>query len=122
EIGSRRNVASEPRAAIDLAGVSATDDNMRLPGKGQAGLRELGAFLRAQQMVGAIERTLQSAIRHASERRQFGRTLSQFQAIQHLLAEAEGHRAAATAAGEFAAYAFGDEGFDFAVAVAKARV
>jgi len=122
DLHSRRNVAGEPRAAIDLAGVTVPADRMRLSREGGAGLRDLGAFLRAQQMIGAIERTLQSAIRHASERRQFGRALSQFQAIQHLLAEAEGHRAAAAAAGQFAAYALGDEGFDFAVAVAKARV
>lgn len=117
-----RNLAGEPRMALSLDRLALPAEAVRRPASGQPSLRQLGAFLRAQQMVGGIERTLRSAVAHASDRKQFGRTLSQFQAIQHLLAEAEGHQAAARAAGDFAASAFATETFDFAVAVAKARI
>jgi len=44
------------------------------------------AAITAAKMVGAMRRLLVMSIRYANERRQFGRTLSQFQAIQQQLA------------------------------------
>ncbi|MBV9758703.1 MAG: acyl-CoA dehydrogenase, partial [Alphaproteobacteria bacterium] len=64
---------------------------------------------------------LDYALDYANQRKQFGRPIGKFQAVQHMLAEGAGHYAAAAAAAEMAAEAFGTPGFDFAVAVAKAR-
>jgi acyl-CoA dehydrogenase len=86
------------------------------------GLLVFGAVLRAQQMVGAMERCLEHALKHANERKQFGRALAKFQAIQHMLAEAAGHFAAASAAADGAAEAWGQPEFRLATAIAKARV
>jgi len=57
------------------------------------------------------------SMRYASEREQFGRPLTKFQAIQHYLAEIAGETAASGAAVDAAAQA----GTRFAFAAAKAR-
>ena len=57
-----------------------------------------GALIRAQQMVGAMERCLDYALAYAMERQQFGRPIGKFQAVQHMLADAAGQYAAAAAA------------------------
>jgi acyl-CoA dehydrogenase len=65
----------------------------------------LGAVARAAQMAGALDGILALGIRYAGERKQFGRPLGAFQAIQHQLAVLAGHAAAAgvAAAGAFRA-------------------
>jgi acyl-CoA dehydrogenase len=78
--------------------------------------------MRAQQMVGAMERCLDYAIAYAMERQQFGRPIAKFQAIQHMLADAAGQFAAASASADLAADAVAQADFEFAVAIAKARV
>jgi acyl-CoA dehydrogenase len=80
-----------------------------------------GAFLRVQQMTGAMERCMDYALTYANERVQFGRAIAKFQAIQHMLAIAAGQFAAATAAADAAAEAYGTPGFPMAVALAKSR-
>jgi acyl-CoA dehydrogenase len=117
-----RNLANEPRATLVL-------DRMQLPAEAvrpappgcEDGLLPLGACMRAQQMVGAMERCLDYAIAYAMERRQFGRPIGKFQAVQHMLAEAAGQYAAAAAAAELARQAYGSADFAFCAAVAKAR-
>ncbi len=69
-----------------------------------------GALIRAQQMVGAMERCLDYALAYAMERQQFGRPIGKFQAVQHMLADAAGQYAAAAAAAELAAEAYGNAG------------
>lgn len=61
--------------------------------------------VRAVQMASAIEAALNLSITHVSEREQFGRPLSKFQAIQHQLAVAASESAAATMAATQAASA-----------------
>lgn len=58
----------------------------------------LAALTRAAQMCGALEAALTLSIDFAGQRIQFGRALSKFQAIQHLLSEMSGEVAAASAA------------------------
>jgi acyl-CoA dehydrogenase len=119
---TRRNLAREPRDAVALDGV-VLPERAVCPASAacREGLTVFGAALRAQQMVGAMERCLDYALTYAQERKQFGRPIGKFQAVQHMLAEAAGHHAAATAAADFAAEAWGGPGFAFAAAVAKAR-
>lgn len=118
----RRNVAHEPRVSFTLDAVPVAEDAIRpLPeGAGEDAL-VFGAFARAQQMVGAMERCLDLALTYANERKQFGKPIGRFQAVQHMLAEAAGQCAAAAAAAELSAAALGTAAFSVAVGVAKAR-
>ena len=119
----RRNLANEPRDTLLLEGVSVPAQQVRpAPASCAEGFLTAGALLRSLQMVGAMERCLDYTIQYAMERQQFGRPIAKFQAIQHMLAEAAGHYAAAAAASELAAEAFGRNDFAFAVAIAKSRV
>jgi len=49
----------------------------------------MGALLTSAAMTGVMARTIEIITDHATTRRQFGRPLSKFQAIQHQLAEAK---------------------------------
>lgn len=84
--------------------------------------RLLGALLRSAQMAGAVSAVLDKSVGYAGERNQFGRSISSFQAVQHMLAELAEESAAAIMAAEQAFLAL-DAGGNaaFAVAVAKTR-
>jgi len=88
-------------------------------------LRLRGALARAVQIVGAIGWVVDSAIGHITERKQFGRSLSQFQAVRSLLADVTADAALAAAAVTAAVQIVGDgdiaanETRAAAVAVAK---
>lgn len=49
------------------------------------------SMLRAAQILGSAEWSLQRSIKYASERKQFGREIGKFQAVQQMLAELAGH-------------------------------
>jgi acyl-CoA dehydrogenase len=117
-----RNLANEPRDTLVLDRIELPAEAVRpAPSGWEDGWLPLGACMRAQQMVGAMERCLDYALAYAMERRQFGRPIGKFQAVQHMLAEAAGHYAAAAAAAELARQAYGGADFAFCAAVAKAR-
>ena len=119
----RRNVAYEPREDVDFSGVQlATSDILPAPScLGGDGLMPFGAAIRVQQMIGGMERCMDYALSYANERVQFGRPIAKFQAIQHMLAIAAGHFAAASAAGDALTESprLGDD--VLAVAIAKSR-
>lgn len=120
---ARVNLAFEPRPSLSFEGLTVPEEAVRAaPPICSDGLVVFGAAMRAQQMVGAMERCLEHALKHANERKQFGRALAKFQAIQHMLAEAAGHFAAASAAADGAAEAWGHPEFGLATAIGKARV
>jgi acyl-CoA dehydrogenase len=115
-----RNLAREPRDTLAFDGapvVAATRAGERV----SAGVLVYGAMIRAAQMAGALESLLEQSVRYATERKQFGRPIGNFQAVQHNLAILAGHVAAAGSAAEnaFRAADRGDPGFE--VAVAKVR-
>ena len=79
------------------------------------------------QIIGALDAARDLTVAHTSERVQFGRPLSKFQAVQHSLAEMAGEIERARAATELAVAAATDFGFDsaatdYAVTVAKVAV
>lgn len=119
----RRNVAYEPRDELRFDDVElAAEDVLPAPAwLSETGLMPFGAAIRTQQMVGGMERCLDYALTYANERVQFGRPIAKFQAIQHMLAIAAGHFAAATAAADALTESerLGDD--RFSVAIAKAR-
>src|SRR5213593_1501644 len=84
-------------------------------------LRLYGALVRSAQMAGGLESLLVQTVKYVSERKQFGRPIGSFQAIQHQLALLAGHTAAAgiAAANAFRAADRGDAAFE--IAVAKVR-
>ena len=116
-----RNLAREPRDTLAFDGapvVAAAPAGDR----GSAdGVLVHGAMIRTAQMAGALESLLEQSVRYATERKQFGRPIGNFQAIQHNLAILAGHVAAAGSAAEnaFRAADRGDPAFE--VAVAKVR-
>ena len=115
-----RNVANEPRPSLVFENVR-VDAVRPAPADLGASFMEEGAAMRAQQMAGAMECCLESALAYVAERVQFGRPLAKFQAIQHMLAIAAGQVAAATAAVDALGEAAGTPDFALAAAIAKAR-
>ena len=61
------------------------------------GALAIAALARAAQICGAIEAVLDLTIEFADQRSQFGRVLTKFQAIQHMLSDIAGETAAANA-------------------------
>ena len=89
-------------------------------------LRRMGATLRAEQMAGALEGCLEQSLQYAADRRQFGRPIAKFQAVQHNLAVLAGEVAAATTSADAAVSAIARHGIEddrafLAVATAKIR-
>lgn len=120
----RRNLANEPRETLHIGTAPLGPDALLplpAPLAGPDGLMLFGAFARAQQMAGAMERCLDLAVAYANERKQFGKPIGRFQAVQQMLAVAAGESAAAGAAAQVAAAAWNTDQFPFAVAIAKAR-
>ena len=71
-----------------------------------------GAWARCVQIVGAFDAAVQLTAAHTGERRQFGRTLDGFQAVQHSLAALIGEVERSRAATALAISAVTDHGFD----------
>ncbi|MFI5011622.1 MAG: acyl-CoA dehydrogenase family protein [Hyphomicrobiales bacterium] len=94
----RRSPAGEPRELI----VANSSKGVGKAPPGASPLALLSLF-RAAQISGALTQVLEITLRYAKERTQFGRTISNFQAIQQMLAEAAGHAAAAGVAVDIAA-------------------
>ena len=121
QIADGKNLAQEPRdtLAFDGAPVLAA---AAAPGVTSESIRLYGAMVRAAQMAGALDSCLEQAVRYATERKQFGRPIGNFQVIQQNLAVLAGHVAASgmAASSAFRAADRGDARFE--IAVAKIRV
>ena len=110
------NLANMPRDTVEL---DSPADVAPLPGS----LLEAGALVRALAMAGALETVVELTIAHVTERVQFGRALSAFQAVRHSLAQLASQAAAASAAADLAADAFIGAGpAGIAIAAARARI
>jgi acyl-CoA dehydrogenase len=120
EVEADVNLALEPRDTLvwRAAPVIAAARADRLS---PDALRLHGALVRSAQMAGGLEYLLTQTVRYVGERKQFGRPIGSFQAIQHQLALLAGHAAAAgiAAANAFRAADRGDAAFE--IAVAKTR-
>ncbi len=104
-----RNMGGEPR------------DAAALPASGEDALLG-GALLRAAQMAGGVETLLALGVDYANTRKQFGRLIGGFQAVQQLLAQCAGEVAAAGVAAASAGRAAarrGLRGAEFEIASAK---
>lgn len=100
EITPGANLIGEPRDTVvadvtALGGVPVAADLVEQ-------LRLKAALTRAIQVCAVLDEIVLSSIDHASSRIQFGRPLSRFQAVQHLIADAAAEAALARAATEAA--------------------
>ncbi|CAN5745600.1 acyl-CoA dehydrogenase family protein [soil metagenome] len=86
---------------------------------------ELAAVMRAMQMAGAADKVLATAVEYSKQRVQFGKSISTFQAIQHMLAELASFVAATIASAEAAARDADEgglvDGGSFSIAAAKSQ-
>ena len=104
--------------------VPAVEEDLLAGGVDAGARRPRGGLMRAVQMTGAMDAAVDLTVRHAAERRQFGRPLAAFQAVQQLSAEAAAEAALARAATDAAlmealATDFAGGGLLFAIAVAR---
>lgn len=94
------NMIGEPRDTVvadldHLAGVPVTADLV-------AQLRMKAALVRSIQVCAALDSALELSIDHATSRQQFGRPLSKFQAVQHLISDIAAEAALARSSTEAA--------------------
>jgi acyl-CoA dehydrogenase len=120
QITEHANIAGEARDGVRFLGVPGRCRTS--PAMGVNGVFELMALSRAAMMSGALERVLDLSLTYAKERKQFGKPIGGFQAIQHSLALLAGQVAAAVRATDAAVAAVGTPRFAVQVAVAKSRV
>ncbi|NWB90015.1 acyl-CoA dehydrogenase family protein [Pseudomonas agarici] len=116
-----RNIAGEARDHLKLAATAALLIAPLPPSLPPNPLRFYGAMLRSAQISGAIERLLEHCLLYASERVQFGKPLSKFQAIQQQIAVLGCESAACFTAAAYAFQTMGSPQEQMAIAAAKAR-
>ena len=121
QVTADRSLALEPRDTLAFTDAAVVAAATPRPGAAADGVIVLGAMIRSAQMAGALESLLEQSVRYVTERKQFGRPIGAFQAIQHNLAILAGHVAAAGIAADnaFRAADRGDPSFE--VAAAKIR-
>lgn len=113
--------SAQPRAAFSGdSRCTIAFDNVRAIRVG-ADIFMLGAFARAAQIAGALDAALAMATDYANQRRQFGRALAAFQAVQQNLATFACEAAAANCAAHAAAQALDHGDATYEVAAAKMR-
>jgi acyl-CoA dehydrogenase len=81
----------------------------------------IGAFARVAQSAGALDAALALAVGHVNDRKQFGRPLAKFQAVQQSLATLACEAAAVNCAAVAAAATMDAGDASYGVAAAKAR-
>jgi acyl-CoA dehydrogenase len=120
----RPDIAGQPLARIQLDTTPSLDRVAAMDVDLAREFRLRGALARSLQTCGALSRALDLTIEHAQQRRQFGRPIAKFQAVQALISTAAAALTQATTAAHFATEVVTGNGFDseaghFATAVAK---
>ncbi|EQA98448.1 acyl-CoA dehydrogenase family protein [Sphingobium baderi] len=93
------DAAGEPRDTLTAASIPVVSATL---GDYDALLRT-ASILRGAQILGAIEWSFRRSVEYAGERKQFGREISKFQAVQQMLAELADHVLASAGITEAAA-------------------
>ena len=118
-VHERTNLAYEPRDDLQFEGAQV----LAAPASGGEAHRlfEYAALARTAQIAGALQSALERSIAYVQERKQFGRPIGQFQAVQQQLALFGADAAAATCASRSAAIAASAGDASFQIAAAKLR-
>jgi acyl-CoA dehydrogenase len=120
-VHEKMNLADEPRDELQFHAAPA----LAAPAKSREAqhLFDYAALARTAQIAGALQSALERSIAYALERKQFGRPIGQFQAVQQQLALFGAETAAATCASRSAALAAcaGDASFEIAAAKLRAN-
>jgi acyl-CoA dehydrogenase len=113
------NLAAEPRDELRFAATPA----LAAPATSREAqhLLDYAALARSAQIAGALESALERSIAYALERKQFGRPIGQFQAVQQQLALFGAETAAAACAVRSAGIAASTGDAWFQIAAAKLR-
>lgn len=129
EVGSERRLA--PIAAAQRQGLGfALDATLVWPKsvidqaiavRGPVDTRVAQAFVHAAQIAGALDAVFAQTLNYANERKQFGKSIGAFQAIQHQLSLMAEHVFAARMAADVAASREGVIFDRLKIAIAKAR-
>jgi acyl-CoA dehydrogenase len=125
-VSEGHNLAGEPRDLVTIPHPGAGAVEVEPSIAEEWHLR--GALARAVQISGALQRSVDVAVRHSLERTQFGRPIGAFQAVQHLVADIAAEASLVLAATDRAVQAVLDAGdwqdpqvvFDIAVAKSAA--
>jgi acyl-CoA dehydrogenase len=139
-VGTLARAGQPAELLVMPAGDATAEPDVRLAGEGRCNLAwrgakpalrasvpagvsalEIGATLRAAQLAGGIGRVLDLAVQYAGERKQFGKPIGKFQAIQQQLAVLGELAAAAAMAAELACDTAGLVLDPMRVGCAKAR-
>lgn len=113
------NMANEPRDTLSFSGAAPLAIGNTAD---QEGTLARCAAVRALQLSEAAARVLEISVEYAGQRKQFGKPIGGFQAIQHQLAAAAGEVASARVAAQQAYLALAaGKNMVFACAIAKAR-
>jgi acyl-CoA dehydrogenase len=113
------NMAGEPRDTLDFSGAKPLAVGSPIE-RGQ--MLSRCAAVRALQLAEAAARALEISVEYAGQRKQFGRPIGGFQAIQHQLAAAAGEVASARVAAQQGYLALAaSKNVLFYCAIAKAR-
>jgi acyl-CoA dehydrogenase len=116
------NLAGEPRDHCSFDRIVDSKRVALMPQcYGAQSERLLGAALRATQIAGAARSVLDLSVGYAQERRQFGRPIGSFQAVQQMLATMATHTAAASVASNVAFEGVADDLRSTPIAAAKVR-
>lgn len=116
------NIGHEPRDAATAVGAPIAQGTLPNAWGGEAALL-LTALIRAAQIAGAMQAALALAVEHANTRKQFGRPIGRFQAIQQQLAVFAAETSAVAVAAAAAARAADQRGLaDAAFEIGCAKI
>lgn len=122
QITAGRNVAGEPRDDVVLDGVLVEEGPVaRAPFDLETYFLR-GALGRAASMLGALEKCRDLTVQYATVRQQFGKPLSQFQAVQQMMARLARDVALTRAAVQLATESLSDDDSSGWLQVAAAKI
>jgi len=112
-------IARDPVAHLTVTSAAIADAIAPLPADAAM---LFGALMRSAGIAGALQAVLSQAVEYAGDRKQFGRPIAKFQAIQHQLAELATHTARVGVAVDAAGRAVADDAHAAAFDIAVAKV
>lgn len=102
---SRPNLAKFPLADFQINSVPVAASRAISEVAGLTDLFTAGALMRCFELAGGMRRAVEITVNYVKERKQFGRPVAKFQAVQHMLAIASEHAAATEISAHAAALA-----------------